>query len=171
MKKNIIIIDGYNVIHRVPDLERLLDRGLETAREGLFRFCSSWLATRKDVWLFYIVFDGQSDVLGDERQPAPGIRAVYTRTGEQADTRIIQIVDERKKDFIVTVVSDDNFVRNHSSDLAVKVMSSSDFFNLPTARGRGRGRNQHAGGGDDKNLTPREVKNINDSLKDAWGIE
>lgn len=167
MSKNIIILDGYNVIHKIPDLARLLEKDLATARDGLFRFCSSWLSTRNDVWLFYIVFDGQSSIVDSTYQPARGIRPVFTKTGEQADTRILEIIKERKNDCRITVVSDDNFVKNHSRGLDVAIMSVSDFFSIPTAK-RSKKTNKHTC---DKQLTPKQINDINQSLKDEWNIE
>jgi predicted RNA-binding protein with PIN domain len=167
MTKNIIILDGYNVIHRIPELQQFLNQDLATARTQLFRFCSNWLATRRDFGLFYIVFDGQSGVVGNDYQPGAGIRTVYTNTGETADTRILTMIEELSSTATITVVSDDNFVRTHSHALDAIIMSASDFFATPTANRSARQQN-HA---NEKKLTPKQIKDINASLKDEWNIE
>ena len=43
-----VILDGYNVIHALPALERQLDRGLEAAREALVSLCRSYQSRRGD---------------------------------------------------------------------------------------------------------------------------
>ena len=166
-RKKIIVLDGYNIIHQVPELERHLATSLEKGREALCRFCSNWMATRKDVWLFYIVFDGQSGIAEHDYQPGPGIRAIYTETGEKADTRIIHIVEEQNNISNITVVSDDNFVRRHSRDLGAELMSAAAFFDTPATPHLPAGRAELD---NDKKLTSKQKKDINESLKQEWGI-
>ncbi len=167
MTENIIILDGYNVIHRIPELQQFLNKDLATARTQLFRFCSSWLATRRDFGLFYIVFDGQSGVVGNDYQPGTGIRTIYTNTGETADTRILTMIDELSATAAITVVSDDNFVKTHSRAREATIMSASNFFTTPTANRSAR-QQRHS---NEKNLTPKQIKDINASLKNEWNIE
>ena len=40
MKK--LILDGYNVIHKIPELYALLKKDLERARDGLAGYLLSW---------------------------------------------------------------------------------------------------------------------------------
>ncbi|OVE75680.1 hypothetical protein BVX97_03855 [bacterium E08(2017)] len=167
--KKIIILDGYNIIHRIPEFERLLDTSLEAARERLYRFCANWMSTRKDVYLFYIVFDGQTGLTEGSHQPSPGIRTVFTNTGEKADTRIVDITEERINDAKVAVVSDDNFVRNKCHLLDAEIISVDSFISLPGAAARLR--QQKDPPANDKKLHPRQQKMINDDLKREWGIE
>jgi len=61
----ILIIDGYNLIYAIPQLEELLDESLEAARCGLIRLIIDFKSSRKDVEKAYIVFDGRGE-LGDE---------------------------------------------------------------------------------------------------------
>jgi predicted RNA-binding protein with PIN domain len=35
MSRKILLVDGYNVIHRLPELSRALDRGLANAQDRL----------------------------------------------------------------------------------------------------------------------------------------
>lgn len=169
MKKNIIILDGYNIIHQIPELEKFLDQDLAKARDGLSRLCRNWLASRKDIWLFYIVFDGSSDVPNNETQSARDIRIIYTKTNETADTRILDILEERKNDCNATIVSEDNFVKRQSRLLGAKIMSVSSFAATAAGKSRNAVRSMKYSGKND--LTPSQQKDINDSLKKHWGLD
>jgi len=58
------VVDGYNVIHRVGRFKQQMERSLEAGRIALLRYCSEWRARRRDVDQFYVVFDGDSSVVG-----------------------------------------------------------------------------------------------------------
>lgn len=163
-----MIIDGYNVIHRVPHLKTLLNNSLESARTGLFRYCTNWHENRKDIWIFYVVFDGSSNVQGYSHQPALGVRVVYTKTNETADTRILELINERIHDCKITVVSDDNFVKRHSRLLNAKIMSTTEFAGVIPKMKNAPHRQANVS---EKKLTPSEEKQINDSLRQSWNID
>ena len=91
MQKRIIIIDGYNVVHRIPRWAEQLDASLERGREALLIYCRRWMQTRGDVWLFVVVFDGDSEVTAAHSSAGPGVRVLYTQTGETADDRILEL--------------------------------------------------------------------------------
>jgi predicted RNA-binding protein with PIN domain len=168
MQKTIMIIDGYNVIHKIPAWEAKLDSDLQGARQCLMSYCATWMATRKDIWLFYVVFDGSSDVIGHQGQPARGVRPIFTQSGETADSRIIDIVKERKEDCKSVVVSEDREVIGHAKYHGAKAMNVSEFYRV--ARGK-RGGTSGSDVGDKTGLTPAEQKRINDDLKELWGDE
>ena len=52
-----LILDGYHVIHAVPELARHLDRSLQSAREALVRLCRAYRARRGDIGRLYEVFN------------------------------------------------------------------------------------------------------------------
>lgn len=108
-----MIIDGYNVIHFIPEIEKLLDESLEAARIGLINLLSELKASRKDIGHIYVVFDGKSDIFDAGSSVAPGITAVYTRHGKDADRRIIDIVKQAPEPDSISVVSNDNFLYNN----------------------------------------------------------
>ena len=74
MQKQIMILDGYNLLHRLPHWAKRLDESLEQGREALLGYCRRWMSTRGDVWLFCVVFDGDSSVSGGLRSAGKGIR-------------------------------------------------------------------------------------------------
>ena len=170
MQKNrIIIVDGYNVIHRVPALRKVLGLSLESAREGLLRYCTAWRSKRRDVSQIYVVFDGDSSVVSVGNWLACGVREIYTRTKEEADDRILDIVKKGRRASEYVVVSDDNYVSRNSRGLNAKVMSVSEFYRAPIGdRQSGRPEPENEA---KSPLSPTEEREINENLKKVWGVD
>lgn len=163
-----MIIDGYNVIHRVPRFCRLMDTSLESARKALLQYCAEWITMRNDVWQFCVVFDGDSSVADSYGQTARGVRALYSRTREAADDRILALMEQRGKSCRYVVVTDDNRVLAGAKERNAAIMSSLAFASVLGKQRRGTAGDTGDG---DKELPPRDRKRINDELKEVWGIE
>ncbi len=185
MQKRIFIIDGYNVIHRVARLERHLQTSLERAREALLAYCRRWMQTRGDVWLFYVVFDGDSAVMSSQSSSGSGIRVVYTQTGETADDRILEIVREFGTGCTYTVVSDDRYVFGNAKRMSSDVMSADAFASVLSAKTedaspqrKHRGQGSHLSGDVDRTcgdnaagkISVHDAKIITDSLRREWNV-
>jgi predicted RNA-binding protein with PIN domain len=165
VRKTVYIVDGYNVLHRVPAFRDSLSAGPAAGRRALLAFCSDWMARRRDVWLFYVVFDGDSTVHPSREEGAsPGVRVVYTATGETADRRVLSLAAERARDAHCIVVSDDGEVIRGAKADRVAAMSAAAFHAaLRSDAGRS------ADGTDAKtDLPPLARKAIHDELLAAW---
>ncbi len=121
-----LIIDGYNVIHAIPEIEELLDESLEAARIGLIRFLTEFKGVRKDIRKIFIVFDGKSGELPEETAVSPGITAIYTKDGQEADEKIVEILKDAPKPELITVVSNDNFLYNNTRALGGRIKTVKD---------------------------------------------
>jgi len=170
MKKKIAIVDGYNAIYRSAELRKRLDVSLASAREGLVEHCGRWLATRGDILEFCIVFDGDSSVMPWPEACSRGVRVVFTRSKEDADDRILDLVrDGIGPDYGYLVISSDKYVSGNAKSHGAEVMSISDFFKMTTPGKKkvsGRDRMDHSDG-----LSPAAERAITESLKKEWGIE
>ena len=167
-RKKIMIVDGYNVIHRVPALKRHLARGLAPARDALVRYCGGWMTKRKDIGAIYAVFDGDSSVLGVSHGTARGVSAIFTRTGEEADSRILDIIKRGRPGVEYIVVSDDGYVSLTSRRFGASAMTVSEFYRRP-APGRAW-KEQEADEGEKESLSPGEERDIFEELKREWGV-
>jgi predicted RNA-binding protein with PIN domain len=107
-----LILDGYNIIHKVPQLRDHLNQSLEDARKALANFILTWARTHHHKGSISIVFDGRDGIINSS-QSLCGIKCIYTKTKQEADDKIISIVrnSQNKKD--ITVISDDNYVTNN----------------------------------------------------------
>ena len=143
-----LVLDGYNVIHAVPELARELDRGLEAARTALVRLCRDYRARRGDIERLYVVFDGdeayargpQADragiILAGEEVSATaglptdrgGVTVLFTRRQEEADERILQLVraDGGRSRFLI--VSNDTYIFNNARVHGARIMPVQEFY-------------------------------------------
>jgi predicted RNA-binding protein with PIN domain len=122
--ERLIIVDGYNVIHRSPVLRPGPERTLREAREKLVNLLS-WAVGTGDAH-FLVVFDGAGDVSSDEREGRVEVR--YSRPPKKADDVIRELVEvQLEKVERVTVVTADLEVARHARAMGADV-SLSDLF-------------------------------------------
>lgn len=170
MPDHVLLVDGYNVIHCVPRLERILDeQSLHRSREALLQHCGAWIHRRRDIDRCYVVFDGSDDVLPARDTSVAGVRAVYSRTGESADHRIRTMLDRADRRDSHTVVSDDKEVRSYARARRMQWMSTADFCRQRTA-GTGPARDNDTPA-EEKLLSPGDAAAINAELRRHYGIE
>ena len=163
--RKILLIDGYNVIHRLPELGRALDGGLASAQDRLVLEISNWRRTHAGFECL-IVFDGNPPP-GGGPQGGAGIRCLFSRTPGGGDAVLVGYVRDyhgRKSD--ITVVSDDNYVRNNCRAHGAAVERSS--FILAKKPSAPVKRPPHPEGG--KGLDRKAAAEINKELKKKFGI-
>ena len=115
------------MIHAVPQLARQLDRGLQSAREALVRLCEAYRARRGDIGHIYVVFDGRDDEFsGASEQPRGRLTLCFTRAPEEADQRILRLIEAKRPSRCV-VVSNDNEVFNNARAYGARVISAEAF--------------------------------------------
>lgn len=171
MTRHIMVLDAYNILHRIPRWSRKLEESLEQGREQLLVFCRRWIQTRGDVWLFCVVFDGDSRVVGGRMSAGQGVRMFFSRTGESADDRLLEIIDEYGPAFRYTVVSDDRYVQEKARLLGADVQDCKTFGNTfsKTEGERGKRVKRREGSGNDgKKLDPASAARITDELRRLW---
>jgi len=160
------VIDGYNVIRRVAAWDAVFRRDTAQAREALLAYCHAWTRRRhfKEV---IVVFDGQTGVEGGPRQPRPGVRTVFTGSGEKADDRIARWVRDSAPGAL-TVISDDAEIVRTARAHRAQTMTVRDFHGETGARGRKPGPRA----GEEK--TPLDAKaagEIDEMLRKAYGLD
>jgi predicted RNA-binding protein with PIN domain len=167
-QSTVTIVDGYNVIHRAQRFrESLAGSGMDAARRALLAYCAEWMARRRDVGLFLIVFDSGPSVDGSQEGVAAGVRTIHTRHGESADTRIHSLLLEWQSAARCAVVSDDAEVARRS-----RRAGAADVMSVQAFAGVIRPADRQADGvaeGMKNGLTPIQEKNITDELRRLWG--
>ena len=138
-----LILDGYNVIYAVPELARQMDRSLEAAREALVRLCEAYRARRGDIGQVYVVFDGRDDEGSSaSEQPRGRLTQCFTRPPEEADQRILRLIEAERPARCV-VVSNDNEVFNNARAFGASVISVQEFSKQARPAKASRGRPHH----------------------------
>ncbi|HTL47801.1 MAG TPA: NYN domain-containing protein [Verrucomicrobiae bacterium] len=122
----IFILDAYNVIHKTR-FSDFLDKNLRSAREALAEACSLFACARGDIAQIVLVFDGKSEFDGLPQMKRPKIRTVFSETGQDADDKIVEVLERMPDRALAWVVSDDNFVRNHARAYKANVVSVEAF--------------------------------------------
>lgn len=124
-----LILDGYNVAHAVPELARQMDQSLQAAREALVRLCEEYWARRGDIGRICVVFDGRDDAGFGSPQPQRGrVEVLFTRKPEEADKRILSLIESEQGRGRFVVVSNDNEVANNARAFGARVLSAQEFY-------------------------------------------
>jgi len=128
---NLLILDGYNVIHKIPGLQFSSPGGLRRSREALI----DYLEARKERWSgsyeVLVVFDAQKGPEDQLRRlSVKGIKIHYTSPGEEGDDLIIEEVRLKHQQQKITVVSDDNRVGNNIREYKAKLLKVAQFVSL-----------------------------------------
>ena len=123
-----LILDGYNVTHAVPELARHLDRSLQAAREELVRLCQAYRARRGDIGKLYVVFDGRDADAPVAHARQGGVTVLFTRKPEEADQRILRVIEAEGRRARCVVVSNDNEVCNNARAFGAGILSAQAFY-------------------------------------------
>ena len=162
------IFDGYNFIHKIPELKQAMDEGPRQARRALAAYLVD-LAPRLGVKPaeFLVVYDGREeyDGLGGEAGP---IRSVFSRGVRDADECVIDRVREAGDTGKVTVVSDDNMIANNVRVHGAKVLRAAELLALVAKRWRGRKGGRE---GCEEKKQIRNASAITKQLAREWDVE
>ena len=124
-----VVLDGYNVIHAIPALARELDRSLQSAREALVRLCQEYRVRRGDIGQLYVVFDGRdAHASGSHEQHHGSVTVLFTQKPEEADERILRLIEAQRSRSRCLVVSNDNEVFNNARAFGARVISVQEFY-------------------------------------------
>lgn len=145
-----IIVDGYNVIHRVSDLRPFLERSLEEARAELLLRIKSYLTHRKAE--IVVVFDGDHvyapALVGGNR-----LRVIFSKPPEKADAVILSLLGRAAKRGDLILVSDDQEIVAQARQVGARTLSAREFFERLTKRLRSPDLNRKF----DVDLSPEEL--------------
>ncbi len=140
----LLVVDGYNVIGATPRYQALIDEHagagaladvaslsrdpyghdpFESARATLMSDVATYAQGRYDA---VVVFDAAGNLSDDRPSFAPGgVRMVFSRTGESADTVIERhVVRARERGRDVLLVTSDNAIRATVGGIPVTTVSS-----------------------------------------------
>jgi predicted RNA-binding protein with PIN domain len=164
--QGILLVDGYNVINRVPELKASLDKGLQNARNQLALRVSDWGREHPAVECL-IVFDGDLQFAAGRDQRLAGIRCIFSRASHGGDDEIIRFVrDSKGRTSDITVVSDDNNVRNNCRAHGASVQPSSFIMTGKTRPSERRGKTP----ADGKDIDKKAAAEIDKELRKKFGL-
>lgn len=91
-KKNVLLVDGYNIIGAWSELQQLKDERLEEARNLLIERMAEYKAYTG--WRVIIVFDAYLMQGIESKVKKHDVEVLFTRENETADERIEKLVTE-----------------------------------------------------------------------------
>ncbi len=121
-----IIVDAYNMIHRVRDLRTILQQNLEQSRIALVNRLAVY--KRQKRVRVTAVFDGASVGLRSTARKS-GIEIIFSSSPQDADTLIKNLVLKSPHRASVLVVSSDRSVADYARSMGAESMKSEQFFN------------------------------------------
>lgn len=131
-----VIVDGYNLLHRVPETAGLARGDFEGAKRLLCRRLEEF-AERSDARVT-VVFDGYAGTSGDMPR-LPRVKTVHTTAPETADQRIVKMVRRDEDPRLICVVTDDyKDIGGPARSLGAKVATSTEFAGSLSRKTTGR---------------------------------
>lgn len=160
-----LIIDGYNAMHRIKELDAKKDQGLEAARLCFINILSDFTARKRLFDKIYVVFDSKEQALGVRSHTYGLVEALYSNFDKDADSVIVDLLRKAKAKDKITVSSDDNFVINHARVFSRDVISINELEKIIMLKKKAcKGKIR------EKDLKIDDVKGINEELRKHWGI-
>lgn len=122
------LIDGYNLLYQITDLEAVKPEELEDQRDRLIKRLISFSAGRR--FKFHLVFDTSRVRHG--RIKYPGVRVDYASPSADAFIRDIISRNQRNKSLII-VSSDRKDIGNYAKICGIDWMTSQQFWQNMTS--------------------------------------
>lgn len=125
-RKNLLIVDGYNVIFAWDDLKNLAEKDLDASRARLMDMLSNYSAFTKCETA--LVFDAYLVPGGNgERFDRNGVHVIYTKEHETGDAYIEKLITEIGKNSRVRVVTSDAMIQLSAVRGGVLRVSAAEF--------------------------------------------
>lgn len=124
--RNMVIIDGYNLIYADDSLSKTSEYSLQKAREELMDLLSNYVSYTKTELLLvfdaYLVPDGEgSEFMHD------GYKVVFTKAGQTADAYIEKIMHELGPDYSIRMVSGDKLLQFSAVHAGISRVTAGEF--------------------------------------------
>ena len=160
-----LIIDGYNAMHKIKEIDDKKDISLETARLYFIKLLQDFMS-KKDIFdKISIVFDSKEEAITVRKHSYGAIEALFTTRDKDADTVIVEMLRNASPSDSITVCSDDNYVRNHVRVFGRKGISVSELSEIIMLKKENR-RSKI----ENKGVAHDSINEINEELKKHWGL-
>jgi len=122
-----LIIDGYSLIHRDPEMASILHRSLSMARQRLIRRLEEVSGSLADH--ITVVFDGTAAGPGEGHE-ASAVEVLFSPSDKTADTIIERMTSRHEDPTQILVVTSDRAERETVGAAGAQTMSCGDFLDL-----------------------------------------
>jgi len=160
-----LIIDGYNAINKIKELEDKKDISLECARDCFIKILKDFMARKGRFRKIFLVFDSKKKGERIRRKTYGNVEVSFGTVSKDADRVIVDMLRAASVSDRISVSSDDNFVRNHTKAFGKDVISISELREIIMLKGE-RSRSKIK----EKELRVDRIKDINEELRRHWGL-
>ena len=124
--RNMVIVDGYNLIYSDDNLKNTASYSLEKARDDLMNLLSNYVAYTKTELV--LVFDAYlvEDNKGTEFMH-DGYKVVFTKADQTADAYIEKLMYELGPDYSIRIVTDDKLLQFSAVHSGIFRMTTKEF--------------------------------------------
>lgn len=127
-----LLIDAYNVIYAMSDLRKLMQGNIDSARDKLAKFARE--IHDAEAVRVALILDSKSDKLQVEYPyESKRFEFIYAPSALTADGVIERIVRRVKQPELVSVVSNDNMVREATRSSGAMALRPEEFFDWSRA--------------------------------------
>ena len=132
--RNMVIIDGYNLIFCDEELKKTASYNLEKARDDLMNILSNYVSYTKTelvlVFDAYLVEEGKgTEFMRD------GYKVVFTKEGQTADTYIEKLMHELGPDYSIRMVTSDRLMQYSAVHSGISRVTAGEFLDELTRIG------------------------------------
>jgi len=166
-----LVVDGYNIIHAIPELEAKLDESLKSARGALEKTLRQYQATERSIKCAYVVYDSRRSEKNEiEIEDLGFVKNIYASSKSNADGEIVSLLKNIDRPARVAVLSKDNFVINHTRIMGAHVLSVGAFHKKITKHKR-RTNEAKISEEQKEKISEEQKEKINQELKRIWAIK
>lgn len=122
-----VIIDGYNLIHTIPSMKKMLAHHAESARELLIHSVSQ--LTHKKKFRCSIVFDGSAPNTAQKQSSHAPVHVIFSFS-VTADEKIKAMIEHSKNRRQLVIISSDQEILRFARVCSCKTHTSNHFANL-----------------------------------------
>lgn len=124
--RNMVIVDGYNLIYSDDNLKKTASYSLEKARDDLMNLLSNYVAYTKTELV--LVFDAYlvEDNKGTEFMH-DGYKVVFTKADQTADAYIEKLMYDLGPDYSIRIVTDDKLLQFSAVHSGIFRMTTKEF--------------------------------------------
>ena len=162
-----LIIDGYNAIGKIRELESKKDTSLEASRMHLIKMLLDFMSQKRIFDKVFVVFDSKEKALGVRKDSYGDVEVLFATSDRDADRVIVDLLRDSSSEEKISVSSDDNFIRNHARAYGCDVITISELRKIIMLKKK----NYRSKITRDKHIEGEKANSINAELKKHWRLD
>ena len=121
---NKIIIDGWNVCWKIPEIAEIIPTNLSLARQKFNALIKNYFQKKSSI--YKIIYDGQPGIISSKYE-LRGQDIQFSKNPQSADQKILNFLKIQKKPSLWTIISSDRELTGRAKNTGVNVISSEQF--------------------------------------------